>query len=1020
MKWTPNQDKAINLDNTNIIVSAGAGSGKTAVLTERVLRKLKEGIHINELLVLTFTNAAAESMKNRIKDKLRKETSLKEELDLLDSAYITTFDSYALSIVKTYHDYLNIEKDVKITSDEVIYLEKEKIIDDIFNELSLSNNKDFNKLINDFCLKNTDELKKYIENIYSKIELNYNRRSYLEEYIKNTFNNKNLNIIKDSYLELINTKKEYIKEIINSMNNIFDDKYLDKLNIHNFLNSRTYEELKSTISFEIPRLPNKSTDEMKNLKESLKKVQDDIKELLIYKSTDEMIEELLDTKSNIETLTNILLELDKRITDYKINTSTYNYTDIAHMAMKVIKENDDVREEVKDSFNEILIDEYQDTSDIQEEFISLISNNNVYMVGDIKQSIYRFRNANPHLFQSKYDDYKNELNGKKIDLLENFRSNSDTINLINNIFTKLMTNTYGGANYLDDHIMVYGNHSYDNFELDKPVHFITYNEEKDYTNSEIEAFSIGSAIKEHIKNNYQIFDDGKYRKVKYSDYTILIDRSKDFDLYKKIFDYLKIPLQVIRDTKLTKDNDLLIIRNLFNLLIHIKDNNLDSDFVHSYVSISRSFLYKTKDEDIYNTVINKSYKESSLYKKCLNLIDKIDIMTPSNYYNLVLDEFNYDEKLIEIGDIEPFLVREEYLYNLIKDFSTNGNTIYDFIKYIDDIYEKEIDIRFKTNLYSSNSVTIMTIHNSKGLEFPICFYPGLTSKFNMQDIKDRIFYDNKYGIIAPYVNNYYKDTILKTLVSQNEKKESISEYIRLFYVALTRAKQQIIIMLPKDYFSNNYSYPGEYKKEKYMKYADIFKTIKLDGYVAEEHDIELTKDYLKDNIKEKNKEITLPSDKLKVLNIDLNKDLIENDSFSKESNTILNKELLERGTKVHEILELLDFKNPDYSNIDNNLVEDIKYFLNTDLIKDNINNNMYKEYEFIYEEESSELHGIIDLLIDSNDKFIIIDYKLKGIDDSNYDKQLNGYRKYIKNEFNKDVECYLYSIIDRKYRKVNE
>ena len=117
MKWTPNQDKAINLDNTNIIVSAGAGSGKTAVLTERVLRKLKEGIHINELLVLTFTNAAAESMKNRIKDKLRKEKELKEELDLLDSAYITTFDSYALSIVKTYHDYLNIEKDVKITSD---------------------------------------------------------------------------------------------------------------------------------------------------------------------------------------------------------------------------------------------------------------------------------------------------------------------------------------------------------------------------------------------------------------------------------------------------------------------------------------------------------------------------------------------------------------------------------------------------------------------------------------------------------------------------------------------------------------------------------------------------------------------------------------------------------------------------------------------------------------------------------------------------------------------------------------
>ena len=184
MAWTAEQQEAIDREGTNIIVSAGAGSGKTAVLTARVQRKLKTGVHVNELLVLTFTNAAAAEMKDRIRDTINSTPGLEEEANLIDGAYITTFDSFSLSMVKKYHDRLNVTNKIKISDEVVIDIKKHELLDEIFDEYYEKPNEEFKKLISDFCLKDDKELKEYILNTYKKIELKYDKEKYLRDYFE--------------------------------------------------------------------------------------------------------------------------------------------------------------------------------------------------------------------------------------------------------------------------------------------------------------------------------------------------------------------------------------------------------------------------------------------------------------------------------------------------------------------------------------------------------------------------------------------------------------------------------------------------------------------------------------------------------------------------------------------------------------------------------------------------------------------------------------------------------------------
>lgn len=1036
MGWTPEQQDAINLEGKNIIVSAGAGSGKTAVLTERVLRKLKSGIHINELLVLTFTNAAAAEMKERIRKAINKTPGLEEEATLIDGAYITTFDSFSLSIVKKYHTKLNVTSAIKITDEVVIDIEKNRILDEIMDKNYLSPTASFTKLIQDFCLKDDKELKKYILNTYKKIELKYDKEKYLENYFNEEFTDEKINSFVKEYVGLIDSYRKNIADLLIELNDYFDGDYVTSVEdqLSKLMQATTYEEIVVSLDFKsIKAVPKGSDETGKKVKETISDLTKEIKALAIYDSTEEMKEEILSTKASVQEIINIIKQLDKTLTEYKQEHELYNFTDIARLAIKVVDEYDDIRSELTASFNEILVDEYQDTSDTQEKFISLISNNNVYMVGDIKQSIYRFRNANPYIFKNKYDSYRDTDAGIKIDLVKNFRSRKEVLDNINLLFDLFMDDEIGGADYKASHRMVFGNNTYleqgyteQNYNLD----VITYGEvEKPYTKDEQEAFIIGNDIINKITNKFQVFDKdtGLLRDIEYKDFVILLDKSKNFDLYKKIFEYLHIPLTILKDEALRKDQDILVIKNLLNLLICIKEKRYDEAFKYSFASISRSYLFKISDEELYDIHVNNKYFDTELYKKCLEVITDIDLMSPSQFLNYVLESFNYEEKLITIGNVKSFRIRTEYFYNLVKNFEENGNTIYDFANYLDEIFDNDYDLKFSINTSSSNSCKVMTIHKSKGLEFPICYFAGFSGKFNTMELKEKIIFDNKYGLVVQKVDEYYKDTILKTLLKNATKKEEISEKIRLLYVAVTRAKEKMIIVMPEQEETKEVlDLVPAYERNKYNSFLSIVKSIYSVLLPFEiKSDIKPTRAYQISEGTTSEEELKSAIDTLVVTENEYEEVLLEESHYSKDSLHLITKEeqeTMDFGTKVHETLEQMDFKNPDKSltYLSEHIQNKIKLFLETPLIKDNVNSKLYKEYEFTYLEWTNYSHGIIDLLIEREDKMIIVDYKLKNISDAAYDKQLNGYRKVIKEKTNKPVECYLYSIIDNTFRKVEE
>ena len=854
MAWTKEQQQAIDLEGKNIIVSAGAGSGKTAVLTARVQRKLLSGIHIYELLVLTFTNAAAQEMKERIRNTIRKTPELSEEARYIDGSYITTFDAFSLAMVKKYHIRLNITSQIQVSDEIMIALEKRRILDEIMEKHYLSPKQNFMNLVHDFCFKDDQELKDALLKMYDKIQLKYDKRAYLDSYLA-SWNEEKINCFLQEYLSLIQKKQAMIQELFPSLNDWFDGDFVSKMrdNFVSLLNAKSYEDFLKGIEYKSLTVPRGSEEEGKTLKKTIYTIADEIKDLCIYSSLEEMREELLSTKSNVEAIVELLQEFDKRLDDYKNSHELYTFTDISRMAIQVVMENSDIREELTNQFQEILVDEYQDTSDTQEMFLSLISKNNIYMVGDIKQSIYRFRNANPYIFKEKYDSYRDTDLGEKIDLLRNFRSRREVLDNINLLFDLFMDDDLGGADYRTSHRMVFGNDSYikeglteQNYNMDVLVY--DKNSLGRLSTSEEEAFLIGYDIIDKVKKHYPIFDKDKkiLRDIQYRDFVILLDKSRDFDLYKKIFEYLHIPLTILKDESLKKENDILIFKSLFQLLICMKREDYSETFQYAFTSVARSFLCSMKDSEIYECIVKKQFFSSSLFQTCSSLLEYLDTTNLSQFFLKIIDTFHYEEKLLTIGNIHYYEVRLEYLYQLCQNYECMGKTIYDFAKYLGEIFDTDLDLKFHVSQTESDSCRIMTIHKSKGLEFPICYFAGLSSRFNMSDLKERIIYDSTYGIILPKVEEFYKDTILKTLLKNKIHMEEISEKIRLFYVALTRAKEKMIFVLPKlEEEKEVLNKVPLYERENYVSFLSIIKSVYsvLLPYV-QEREIVGSKNYL--------------------------------------------------------------------------------------------------------------------------------------------------------------------------------
>ena len=1024
-KWTDEQKEAIYKEGTNIIVSAGAGSGKTAVLTERVLEKVKKGISVDNLLILTFTKMAAKEMRERIGEKL-KENGFTKELSKLDTADITTFDAYALSLVKKYHYYLNLSKDINIIDASVIGLYKEKMLKDIFEELYTSEDSKFLNLIKEYALKDDKEIFNFILNINNKLDLKTNKREYLDSYISIKYNEENIDKDIDNYikviLNLINNIRDYLEYID-------DSDYFDKIYkvLSPLLSSGDYDDIKLNIEVKLP-IAKGVSDTTKEYKDKISNTIKEIKKLVIYDNYDSIKSGILKTKDYVEEIITIIKELDKRVSEYKSKYNYFEYGDISSYAIELVKNNTEIREEIKNNLNEIMIDEYQDTNDVQEEFIAYISNNNVYMVGDIKQSIYRFRNANPYIFKNKYDSYSKNINGIKIDLNKNFRSREEVINNINLMFDRIMNDTIGGASYKVSHRMVYGNPMYqgdgdngvnNNFEV------YSYLNDTIFKKDEVEAFIIASDIKNKIINGYPIFgkDTKGIRKAKYSDFAILLDSSKSFELYKKILEYNDIPTSIVKSVNLTDGEVITIIKNIIGFIIKIKDNVIDNEFKKLFISIARSFLFNLDDNIIFDYFLNNNFKDSDIYKISYGITKDLDTISLDEIIDIIIDKYDFYNKLFLLGDYSSNIIRIDKLKEITSNLTNLDYDIYKYSEYLEDIIESGMKIEYNVTESSNNTVKIMTIHASKGLEFNVCYYGGLYSKFNIREAISKFSYDDKYGIIIPYKDKFLYNTIYHNLSYRNYVLENISERIRLFYVALTRAKEKMIFILPENtkekagYISDIID---DSIRSKYNSFASIMYSLEpiTKSYYKniDINSIDLSKNYNLVKNDNYNKLLGRVEDKLDVqdINIDIQKE--EEKSFSKKNIHITSKEEQDRldyGKKVHELFELTDFHNT------NNLTGKNREIITNFLDKVNIDNaDIYKEYEFIYEEDNTTYHGIIDLMLVYKDNIKIIDYKLKNINDEAYLKQLNGYKDYIENRFNKPTNIYLYSVTNNTLEKI--
>ena len=267
MAWTKEQELAITTSGKNIIVSAGAGSGKTAVLTERVKQKIISGIHVNELLVLTFTNAAAQEMKDRIRDAIQKTKGLEEEESLIDGSYITTFDSFSLSMVKKYHARLNISNHIGISDEIMIDMKKRELLEKIMEKNYQNPTPDFQQLIKDFCLKDDEELKEAILSCYQKIELKYDKTHFLNHYFEE-FAEEKQNHFQKQYQALLKKKQKIIKDLMEELNTYFDGDFVAQMedNFEKLLTATTYDEFKKAMDYGTIRVPRSSPEEGKKIK----------------------------------------------------------------------------------------------------------------------------------------------------------------------------------------------------------------------------------------------------------------------------------------------------------------------------------------------------------------------------------------------------------------------------------------------------------------------------------------------------------------------------------------------------------------------------------------------------------------------------------------------------------------------------------------------------------------------------------------------------------------------------------
>lgn len=835
--WTKDQLLAINTKGGKIIVSAAAGSGKTAVLSQRVINLVMQEVNVDELLIVTFTKLASQEMMVRIRQKLQeaylKDPSnehLQKQLSLIPLAKITTMDSFYNELVKDNFEKLKINKDFEVLSSEEEAVLKNMVLNKVLDKFL--KDEQYIYVLNKFSISNLDLLKNYVMKIHSFLQT----LPYPDKAITKMINNYDAN--SSFYKDLI---LEQIREKMTSYDNLYDeliselydyddgfDKVLEQaLKERNYLSSiikiDNFNELSKrlkTINFDSLKTPRGHKDDEVIVKYKI--IRDDFKKdikknyyELMFIDDDTFKKEQEDTKKLITCLFNIEKSFSYFLLLEKKRQNKFSFSDVAHFVIELLIKDGkktDTAKTISSSFKEILIDEYQDTNNLQNIIFSAISNDNknLFIVGDVKQSIYRFRSACPEIFNNDKKQATKDGFPRLINLSKNFRSRKEVLDFCNFVFENTMSLSFGQVDYNKDEQLYLGANFEETNDMNPEVIIIdgeekneeTGEDEENLTNVQKEAKVVADKIESLLKGNYKVYDANKNlrRNITPSDIVILLRSLNDSEVFasairkKGISVYMESALQYL-------DNyEVKLIINFLKII----DNPHDDV---ALMSVLNSSLVNANLDDIVS--LRKNNFNVSLYDNLKDSFngDFFDKLKSLRNYSFTHDLSETLCKMYKDFNVISILSSQQmgearyknltHMINHAISYESKGNkSLHEFICYLEDIMLNKQTLEGVNPLSSKDNVLITTIHKSKGLEYPVVFLSECGKNFNFKDIKEDVMLNEELGFVCNLKDNEHKlkyESVPVMAFKRHEKTMMLSEELRILYVALTRAKEKLII-----------------------------------------------------------------------------------------------------------------------------------------------------------------------------------------------------------------------------------
>ncbi|MEI3588112.1 MAG: helicase-exonuclease AddAB subunit AddA [Lachnospiraceae bacterium] len=923
MKFTPEQQRVIELHNSNILVSAAAGSGKTAVLVERIIRMICDGEHpadIDRLLIVTFTNAAAAEMRERIAAGItaRLEADpgnehIQKQSALLHNAQITTIDSFSLFLIRNHFNEIGLDPDFRVADEGEIKLLQQEVLAQLLEDAYAGQfvpeaPEQFHACVEYFCPGGRESvLEQHILNLSRYAGSFPWPAEWLEER-KNDYAAGDMEALVHSdygqYLtERVNRTVEGCLEKLREVKRLCelpDGPYMygelteaEIEQLERLTSCKDLEEQAAKIpAVTFARLPSKKDDSVdpakrelaKAIRNSVKDTLSDLSESYFKTPLELAVEQGKACREPLRILLDLVLEFDRRLLAAKQERHLIDFSDMEHYALQILLKREKVEEtggtgtdhaetkyrivpsdvamEYRQYFQEILIDEYQDSNLVQEYLLSAISGEeegryNRFMVGDVKQSIYKFRLARPELFLEKYDTYQETGDLCRIDLAKNFRSRIQVVDAVNGVFSRIMSREIGGIAY-DDKAALYPGAVYPAQEdpaygselllIRKPEkgereesgigeqHAEGAGVLVDYDNvRQLEALAIAARIKQ-LKGSLKVMEKstGELRPVRYSDMVILLRTTSGWDEeFKKILEQQGIPVYI---TSKTGYFGALEVQELLQFL-RVLDNprqdiplfgvmqSVFGGFTQEEIAQIRSggeghsrkrmTLYealkevaqsgRTVEEGEEISAGESAGEEAELSQKADTFLQRIghyrDLTPFTSIRDLlqrILDDYDYLNYVTALPAGSKRRANVEMLLTKASAFEkTSYFGLFHFIRYMEQLEKYDVDYGEADTLdENADVVRIMSIHKSKGLEFPVVFVSGLSKRFNMQDANQSLIVDMDLGVAVDYVDSVRRiknKTLRRTVLSAKMKEDNLAEELRVLYVALTRAREKLIL-----------------------------------------------------------------------------------------------------------------------------------------------------------------------------------------------------------------------------------